>query len=85
MMVSKHEKTGGITPADIGMIHKKIKVGDKIRVKTLKAASFDQLSNRCYGIVRYGIVVEKYPRFAVVEFPGGVRESVLWIDMIKKG
>lgn len=79
------EKIGGITQKDIHKIRKKVKIGDKIRVKTSKAASIEQLNNRCYGAVRRGTVVEKYPCFAVVEFANGIRESVLWIDLLKGG
>lgn len=85
MMVSKHEKVGGITWADVEKISKRIKIGDRIRVKTLKAMSVEQLNNRCYGAVRHGTVVEKYPRFVVIEFDNGVRESILWIDLLKGG
>ena len=40
MMVGiERDKIGGITQKDIHKIRKKVKIGDKIRVKTLKAMS----------------------------------------------
>ncbi|MEY8396161.1 hypothetical protein AALB64_15325 [Lachnospiraceae bacterium 45-P1] len=86
MMVGvEREKSGGITQKDIHKIRKKVKIGDKIRVKTLKAMSIEQVNSRCYGAVRRGTVVEKYPCFAVVEFANGIQESILWIDLLKGG
>ena len=44
MMVGvEREKSGGITQKDIHKIRKKVKIGDKIRVKTLKAMSIEQV------------------------------------------
>ncbi len=84
MMVGiERDKIGGITQKDIERIRRKVKIGDRIRVKTLKAASIEQLNNRQYGAVRRGTVVKKYPHFAVIKFMNGVQESILWIDLLK--
>ena len=84
MMVGiERDKIGGITQKDIERIRRKVKIGDRIRVKTLKAASIEQLNNRQYGTMRRGTVVEKYPHFAVIKFMNGVQESILWIDLLK--
>lgn len=84
MMVGvQREIFGGITQKDIDRLRKKIKIGDKIRVKTSKAVGIGQQNKRCYGAVRRGTVVGKYPCFAVIEFTNGAQESILWIDLLK--
>lgn len=78
MMVGvQREIFGGITQKDIDRIRKKVKIGDKIRVKTSKAVGIEQP-------VRRGTVVGKYPCFAVIEFANGMQESILWIDLLKR-
>ena len=68
MMVGiERDKIGGITQKDIERIRRKVKIGDRIRVKTLKAASIEQLNNRQYGAVRRGTVVKKYPHFSIMK------------------
>lgn len=80
---TRKERTGGITQGDIEKVRKRVKIGDKVRIHTFKAADPDCMSSRYYGIERRGVVVGKYPHFAVVEFPGGTQESVLWVDFVK--
>lgn len=80
--IAEHERIGGITQADIEKIRKKVKIGDKIRVWTLKAVDAESVGSRTKAF-RRGTVIAKFPRFAVVEFAGGVQDSVLWIDLIK--
>lgn len=80
--IAGYERTGGITQADIDQIRKKVKIGDQIRVRTLKAGDMESVGSRTKA-VRRGTVIAKFPRFAVVEFAGGVQDSVLWIDLIR--
>lgn len=84
MIVGKRkERIGGLTREDIEQVKKRVKIGDKVRIYTLKVADPDCIGNH-HGIERRGIVVGKYPHFAVVELPGGTRESVLWTDFMRK-
>jgi len=78
------EITGGITQEDIERLRKKIKVGDRIRVQTLKGADMERMNGRYYGVERRAVVVGKYPHFVMVELPDGTKESVLWVDLVKK-
>lgn len=82
MSIGEHERIGGITQADIEKIRKKVKIGDKIQVWTLKAMDVESVGAMTKTL-RRGTVIAKFPRFAVVEFAGGVQDSVLWIDLIK--
>lgn len=81
--IAGYERTGGITQADIERIRKKVKIGDQIRIRTLKAGNTETIGSRTES-VRKGTVVAKFPRFAVVEFAGGVRDSVLWADLLRE-
>lgn len=76
------EQLGGITQADIEKVKKWVKIGNKIRIHTLKAADPDCMSSRYYGIERRGVVVAKYPRFAVVQLPGGATETINWAELV---
>ena len=81
--IAGYERTGGITQTDIDQIRKKVKIGDQIRVRTLKAGDVETIGSRTES-VRKGTVVAKFPRFAVVEFAGRVQDSVLWVDLLKR-
>jgi len=78
------EVIGGITRADIEKVKKKVKIGDRLRVQTLKAADPESMNSRYYGVERRAVVVAKYPNFAVVELSKGVQEAIPWTDLIKR-
>lgn len=84
MFIKEYDVHGGITLKDIDDIRRKVKIGDRIRINTVKSCSIEQMNRKIYGTVRKGKVVAKYPHFAIVEHPNGVRESVLWVDIIRK-
>ena len=71
----------GIRVSELDALRRKVKLGDKIRIRTVKASS-KNIGGSYDGVLRTGIVVAKYPRLAVLEFSGGTRETVTWLDLL---
>lgn len=71
----------GIRVSELDALRRKVKLGDKIRIRIVKASS-KNIGGSYDGVLRTGIVVAKYPRLAVLEFSGGTRETVTWLDLL---
>ena len=81
-MSKAEEKIGeGISIIELDAVRKRVKLGDKIRIRMVKANS-DNISASRDGVVKIGTVIAKYPYFALLEFPGGIRETVKWLDLL---
>lgn len=78
------KERAAITAADIKKIRDKTKIGDVIRIHTLKACSIESSTETRTVVERRGTVVAKYPLFALVQLPSGIMEAVNWIDLLKK-
>ena len=77
--------TGGITRRQLEAVQRRIRVGSKITVRTLKCGGVDSVGNHT-GVLRRATVIDnRHPRFCVVELPGGVREAVLWVELAQRG
>lgn len=74
-----------IRPEDIVQVRSKVKVGDIIQIKTVKAVT-DALGvgYSSVGVLRKARVVSvDHPRFCLLELVGsGLMESKLWVDMV---
>lgn len=73
-----------VTKGKIEHVRHKIKVGDVIRLHTVKACSPDAARSTIDGKDRMGRVIDvSSSRFCIVEIiPTGVREAVLWLDLL---
>lgn len=63
-------------------IARRVEVGDSILYSTIKACDVDSANARS-GFDRYATVIAKYPKFALVVLPSGVKDSVNWMDVKK--
>ena len=83
-----------IRTSDVLDIKNGIKIGDRLVIRTAKAYSevgddIEVGGRSCFGAVREVTVVDtQHPRFCIVEIRNGVKESILWSDIVmarKKG
>jgi len=72
----------GITQEDVERMRKRVQIGDKIVCRTLKACDVGSPMTRRNGVERVGTVVAKYPCFAVIRLPGGVQETIGWVELL---
>ena len=70
----------GIRVSELDALRRKVKLGDN-RIRIVKASS-KNIGGSYDGVLRTGIVVAKYPRLAVLEFSGGTRETVTWLELL---
>lgn len=79
MQTRRDDREGGISPQEVAIARSRCKLGDVVEVRTYKSRLDDSLSRG--GAIRAGVVVGKYPRFATVWLPGGIIDSVSWVEM----
>lgn len=83
-----YENRAAIRTSDVLDIRKKVKVGDTLIIRTMKADNenghdVETSQKNQYGAVRRVMVVDtSHPRFCIVEIRNGVRECILWRDII---
>ena len=76
---------GGIYPAEIDRLKKKIKLGDRISVTTMKGYVNINPDSTKPGIAhRWGTVIAKYKHLIVLEYPGGLTETFRWAEIADK-
>nr|WP_142412221.1 hypothetical protein [Clostridium sp. Marseille-P7770] len=76
---------GGIYPPEIERIKKKIKVGDRIPVTTMKGYVNMNPDGTKPGIAhRRGTVIAKHKHLIVLQYPGGLTESFRWAEIVDK-
>lgn len=71
----------GITRGDIWKIYERVNVGDRIKYRNTSAyfTKDEETEQRSY---RKGVVVDKQAYYCVVQNGLGVRDGVLWLDVI---
>lgn len=69
------------TQKDIDRVRNRTKVGDKLYCSTYKSNPDSKIRTDC-GQIRKGKVIHKSKWFAVIELPGGIRDSVLWVELL---
>lgn len=73
----------GISTQRIKQVRNRAQVGNRIRVKSVKALMFGDGNIKQGSVPVMAKVLSKANRyFCPVELPGGARESILWIDMV---
>lgn len=78
----KHQEIpkGYISQKEIQAARRYYRIGRTVIVHTYKAQGIDSMGHT--GEAHRGKIVEHYKRFAYVELPSGVMDSVLWPDMV---
>lgn len=75
--------TGGITPEMIEAFRKDVYVGDKFIINTYKVLSDEMGTGQKFGVPRSAVVVDpKHPKFCQMELRNGIKESMLWQDLM---
>lgn len=73
----------GISTQRIKQVRNRAQVGNRIRVKSVKALMFGDGNIKQGSVPVMAKVLSKTNRyFCLVELPGGTRECILWIDMV---
>ena len=84
--VEKEARRIGIGRRRIERVRRKTRVGSIIPVRSVKASifgSFDgDVKKGSTPIVRAKVLSTDSKHFCLVQLPGGVIESILWIDML---
>lgn len=76
---------GGIYPPEIERIKKKLKVGDRIPVTTMKGYVNMNPDSTKPGIAhRRGTVIAKHRHLIVLQYPGGLTESFRWAEIVDR-
>ena len=76
---------GGIYPAEIDRLKKKIKLGDHISVTTMKGYVNINPDSTKPGIAhRWGTVIAKHKHLIVLEYLGGLTEAFRWAEIADK-
>lgn len=76
MYAQKVEQEGYISPEEVALARARCKLGDVVEVQTYKTIRV--------GVTRVGVVVGKYSHFATVWLPGGIMDSVSWVEMARR-
>ncbi len=71
-----------ITAEDIDQVRRSTQIGQQITIRTYKVSD-SSIVKRAAGVLRRATVIAKYRHFAVVRLPGGVKDSVLWVDLVR--
>ena len=71
-----------ITAKTIASLMRSIKVGDEIRIPTLKSCS-DERGNSLTYVERKAVVIGVYPAFIHARLENGICESISWFDYLK--
>lgn len=73
----------GISTQRIKQVRNRAQVGNRIRVKSVKALMFGDGNIKQGSVPVMAKVLSKANRyFCLVELPGGTQECILWIDMV---
>ena len=73
----------GISTQRIKQVRNRAQVGNRIRVKSVKALMFGDGNIKQGSVPGMAKVLSKANRyFCLVELPSGTRECILWIDMV---
>ena len=76
----------GIGLHRIKQVRRSTKEGSRIRVRSVKTSMYGDFDGKvrkgCEPKVRAKVLSTASKYFCLVELPGGVRESILWIDMV---
>lgn len=76
----------GISTWRITQARNKVKVGSRIRVKSVKALMFGDGNIKLGSMPVMARVLSKDSRyFCLVELPGGTQECIMWTDMVGEG
>ena len=75
---------GGITRDDIKKIRRKTQIGSKLWIKTWKCKNLEGTSNADGCRRRATVIDNTHPLFCSVVLRGGVREEILWVELIAK-
>lgn len=69
----------------LAWLKKNIKVGQKINIVSNKSATLDNPNGKNTGSVVSATVVNvENKRFCSVKLPSGVREDVLWVELLEQ-
>lgn len=79
------EPIGGYTRKDIWKIHDSVKIGDRIKYRTTEGYTTDIDDNDSPKHFKRGTVIIKEPYYCVVVDHLGIREAVLWLDVVRNG
>ena len=82
MQAARPDIKQGITQEDVERMRKRVQIGDRIVCRTLKACDVESPMTLRNGVERVGTVVAKYPCFAVIHLPGGVQETIGWVELL---
>ena len=83
---SRKRRELGISSWRIKQARNKARVGNRIRVKSVKTVVLGNENAKLVSVPVLARVIStanKY--FCLVELPGGTRECILWIDMVGDG
>lgn len=76
----------GISARRIKQVRNKARVGNRIRVKSVKTVVLGNENAKLISVPVLARVISTASRyFCLVELPGGTRECILWIDMVGEG
>lgn len=76
--------SGGITQEMIEAFRKDVHVGDRFIINTYKASSEEMGAGQKLGVSRPAVVVDpEHPKFCQMELRNGIKESVLWRDLMR--
>lgn len=69
----------------LAWLQKNIKVGQKINIMTNKSATLDSPNGKNAGcVVEATVIGVANKRFCSVKLPSGVREEILWVDLLEQ-
>lgn len=69
----------------LAWLRKNIKVGQKINILTNKSATLDSPNGKNTGcVVEATVIGVENKRFCSVKLPSGVREEILWVDLLEQ-